>query len=611
MRETLFQRLLINGIGAVALTLPATAHADDSTPKDIIIMKMMVVEAESVDVNPWYYLEFPNFEVLSRTDPTQTESVATHIDESLAANREFIPTLFWARPPTPMTFIMLDRFTPTNVAEVAPKSGEPDYKDANLYEPYRADTYSREYGSSTGDSDTRCIVQNRLGESWMWAGGGSKGPIQEGFRFELSQCSPPMPLWYAVGLHGRCGLLRVMPTQQGVVAATAKWITEADTDVILTRHRKFGTLPDIPPIESLFDHRISEYGGGPRPSPAWAAEAALFVRWGMFADFPTSKEADEHRQTFQAFVERSRIEPVTEAMFRGCFGFGFAKMREQLQIYLFTAAREPICVPYSAFDNGYPHGHADHGPYPFHAKKATADQIGRILGDWLRMQGNAIRASDPAESEAYIYAAGRVLERAYRDDNGLPPDEDPTGAGERPATAARNANPGTVVAMKPFVVSAKRIHDPKLLAVYGMYEHDIGHDAEARQFLEAAVKAGVERPAAYVDLAQMNLEAGEANPAGAAGRLSKEQVACVLTPLLDVLRKSRLGPAGYRLFAEAWAQSAGKPALGELTVLYAAIRENPFDTDLSKSIADVFAQWGYTAESDEILRNRSRYLGAG
>ena len=144
-----------------------------------------------------------------------------------------------------------------------------------------------------------------------------------------------------------------------------------------------------------------------------------------------------------------------------------------------------------------------------------------------------------------------------------------------------------------------------------MYEHDIGHDAEARQFLEAAVKAGVERPAAYVDLAQMNLEAGEANPAGAAGRLSKEQVACVLTPLLDVLRKSRLGPAGYRLFAEAWAQSAGKPALGELTVLYAAIRENPFDTDLSKSIADVFAQWGYTAESDEILRNRSRYLGAG
>ncbi|HEY5227173.1 MAG TPA: hypothetical protein VIJ19_01470, partial [Opitutaceae bacterium] len=83
------------------------------------------------------------------------------------------------------------------------------------------------------------------------------------------------------------------------------------------------------------------------------------------------------------------------------------------------------------------------------------------------------------------------------------------------------------------------------------------------------------------------------------------------TPLLDVLRKSRLGPAGYRLFAEAWTQSAGKPDLGELTVLYAAIRENPFDTDLSKSIADVFAQWGYTAESDEILRNRSRYLGAG
>jgi len=47
--------------------------------------------------------------------------------------------------------------------------------------------------------------------------------------------------------------------------------------------------------------------------------------------------------------------------------------------------------------------------------------------------------------------------------------------------------------MKPFVVSASRLHDPELLAVYGLYEHDTGDDGKAREFLEAAAKAGAVR----------------------------------------------------------------------------------------------------------------------
>jgi len=59
-------------------------------------------------------------------------------------------------------------------------------------------------------------------------------------------------------------------------------------------------------------------------------------------------------------------------------------------------------------------------------KRATSDQIGRILGDWLRMRAANVRARDPVMSPQLLAAANRALERAYRQDNGLPPDADPS-----------------------------------------------------------------------------------------------------------------------------------------------------------------------------------------
>ena len=57
--------------------------------------------------------------------------------------------------------------------------------------------------------------------------------------------------------------------------------------------------------------------------------------------------------------------------------------------------------------------------------------------------------------------------------------------------------------MKPFVVAASHIHDPALLAVFGLYEHDVGNVGQARELLEAASANGAVRPRAYVALAKL------------------------------------------------------------------------------------------------------------
>jgi hypothetical protein len=233
-------------------------------------------------------------------------------------------------------------------------------------------------------------------------------------------------------------------------------------------------------------------------------------------------------------------------------------------------------------------------------KAATADQIGRILGDWLRMQGNSFRSIDPEMgNESYFYA-GRMLERAYRDDNGLPPDVDPSGSGEHSADAPRNPALGSAVVMKPFVISAQRIHDPRLLAVYGLYERDPGDDAKAREFLEAAVTAGVVRPAAYDALAKLRLAEAIARPMGQDGKLSVAQAASVLGLLEAALRVAPSYDA-YDMMVGTWTNCEAKPAEGDMAEISKGVALYPRMTDLAYNSALLGLQSGYAVQASKLI----------
>jgi hypothetical protein len=60
-----------------------------------------------------------------------------------------------------------------------------------------------------------------------------------------------------------------------------------------------------------------------------------------------------------------------------------------------------------------------------------------------------------------LYYAGRMLERAYREDNGLPPDVDPARKGDKSPVSPQGTAAAPAIGMKPFVVTADRIHDAR------------------------------------------------------------------------------------------------------------------------------------------------------
>jgi len=223
------------------------------------------------------------------------------------------------------------------------------------------------------------------------------------------------------------------------------------------------------------------------------------------------------------------------------------------------------------------------------------------------MSASWLPQTDSAERAAYLSAAGRVLEHAFREDNGLSPSVRLLPPKDAQHELPEHASLGPEVVEKPVAISASKIHDPRLLAVYGLYYFDIGDSTSARVLLEATIQAKTPRPAAYVALAQLNRAAALAKPASDNGKFSTTQVAAILTPLFTVFKNWNLDVGGYILIADTWSHSAAKPSLANLQVLIAGLHRYPFDSSLLCSTAELYAQWGYRQEATETVERSLRF----
>ena len=269
----------------------------------------------------------------------------------------------------------------------------------------------------------------------------------------------------------------------------------------------------VPPLLGLFAE-------APPPREgllAWESEAALFMRWALLG--PGRWTPSWRTPLTSSFLARA-ASLVTEQVFAECFGFRYPEMERRLEAFIRVALAKPTST-FVRFPDSLPEAQL---------KEATSDQIGRILGDWLRMQGDSLRRTNPDAQPADPQFRGPDAGAGEQ-------------AGQRPASRRRavpgrravvqpapNVVYGAPVAMKPFIVSAAQIHDPGLLAVFGLYEHDIGNAAKAREFLEAALRSGARRPMANVVLAELRYSGAVAGPSGRGGRLSASQAAAILNP---------------------------------------------------------------------------------
>jgi len=536
-------------------------------------MQQLVVEAAHAD---WRYLSCPGYEVVSRCDAVDTKWFVAGFFRSLELQDELLPAHFLPTQTVPLTAILYDRkpdptqsgknLVPTPM-EVSPATG-PSWGTLQNISTLSGHVLAQ-------DRDTVAFATNLWG-SWRKVNPDSTPIFADGglLGSRLLRRGPVPPLWFIAGLTQPYGLARVIPERSALIIPGAVWVSpgQAQADLEAANNRALSTArqsvrsaPEdvvslqpfvttghsqllLLPLQEIFRERRADEGA---PSRLWMAEAALFVRWGFFAD----QNNPLHRLNFLRFVARADSEPLTEAIFQECFGFGYGEMESRLAEYLTAANGNLIHTAYRVIPFWPP-------PLPTVINRPATDaEVARIVGDWERMTGLKLRARRPDLSRLYLHHAGDTLRRAYA-------------AGSR---------------------------DPTLLAVLGLYDHDAGDDASARLMLEAAMKAAAVRPAAFLLLARLRLAAAQSHPGGPEGKLSAEQVADVTAPILALKDLTAWSLASYQLFAEVQAQSALRPAPADIAILALGVGLFPRSASLIKSAALVCAQWNYPQRASEFI----------
>ena len=516
---------------------PATADRVVELPEFTVTDSPVLAEPES-----WRYAQVGTFEVLSNASDRNTQRLLRDFQLFTQAMR-----LVWPTPVKPLAASSLilcgrgaqfDTFLPAGGerADLTTSILLRDREQVAIVADLEADRIAL---------DPTKVVTDAAGVEYEVDH--YRQLYRQYVRFLLTQSEARVPVWLEEGvaqivmdiqLDSRTLLYGKVDTYRGTESGGASSTTE-ETDATADAGAVIGEQPfnavlrfrKMMPFDRFFAIAADDPAArSPLGNNLWSKQAYAFVHFCLFG------EDLRHQAGLQKLVTRLAREPMSEALFKECFGTDYAGMHRQLRAYILHVRHK-----YQKYDLRQSDVVANE---PVALREATQAEIGRIKGDARRLAGLA----EGARAE---YRAAYIR-------------------GER---------------------------DPRLLAALGLSELAEGRRDRARALLENATKAGVSRPSAYVALARLRLE--DFRAAGAA-QLDQAQMAAVLTPLFQARARPPALPETYALIAEAWSLSAIPPRRDHLAVLDEGVRTFPRDTGLVLAAARLNARIGENARASEI-----------
>jgi tetratricopeptide (TPR) repeat protein len=200
-------------------------------------------------------------------------------------------------------------------------------------------------------------------------------------------------------------------------------------------------------------------------------------------------------------------------------------------------------------------------------RDASSTEVARIIGDWGRLEGKSAGLQFLDYRSECLEQADRLFERA---------------------SGGRNGN-------------------PLFLAAFGLYEIQAGNDLRAREALEAATKAGVVRPRAYVELARLRLQGALPDVKQGIGDLGDVDFSEILGLLTTAREQMPSLLPSYQVLAQAYEHAPSTPPRADLGVLDEALRLFPRDAALAYKVATLYRKFGYGEEADAIVDRALRF----
>ena len=521
--------VLVGGVGLRAQD--ATAAKDDPV---VALPAYTVTDAR--DLPPpesWRHADIPGFEILSNASDRETKRLIRDFQLFNQAIGVVWPALV-GRSPTPVTIILcgrggkFDAFVPKN-ADAGPSQGM-----ASLF------LRNNERSAIVVDLQQREMALAGLDGVFNPSGVANNGAMEvdaykqlyrEYVHSLLARTTPRLAAWLEEGLAQLLMDMKVSPTliefakledpntvsisqanaaainavgggDDGTTVQATAAAEDRDFNAALQRTRLM-SFPEMFAVKH--DDPIARNSIGSK----WAKQCTAFVHMCLY------QIGQKYQKGFVTFIQRSAKEPVTEAMFKECFGIGYNAMLIELRGYLdFTN--------YKSLGWSSKKGEGLAESAPLELREATESEVGRIKGE-------AMLLADLKD------AARTALITPYT-------------RGER---------------------------DPRLLAALGLYERAADHPDRARKFLEAAAAAKVVRPLAYLELARLRFQAAQAAAGGPEALFTAAQVADITAPLLVARQQPPSMPEVYDLIGDTYFRSAENPKPEVMGVLFEGVNLNP------------------------------------
>jgi hypothetical protein len=494
---------------------------------------------------PWRYFTVPGFEVLSRCPDRFNEAYARALQRSVAARAAVLPPDFFADLATPVKILLYNK--PPESGFTFSRSKPIDLQMSPLGDALEGAGVIEETSPVVaGDGDTFIIC----GNYWNLISSMTDLSIDPDTDLRLQLRTPAFPAWFKAGATGRYGVFAhriLQPAASGRSIAAwpnAFWISRDET-VAIRKNPKH-------PRESLSLAELFGGSGRGRRQDLWNSEAALFVRWGLFG---RDAGGNGYRNIFLRFVERATRDPVTEQLFRECFGLGFAEAQQKLDDYLPRAVTESVTAPVAAATDEEPD-----------IRDAAPDEVARIIGDWGRFAGKAprfgfVEAADRDDSGEGLDRAAKLFERTYANGN----------------------------------------REPLFLAAYGLYKAQIGDAVAAREVLGAATTAGVVRPKAYLELARLRLIETLLHGTQGSGDSSEANYEEIWRLVATARRQMPSLLGCYQLMTRLWERAPRTPTHEELAVLGEGVRLFPRNAAFICRVATLYQHLGYPDDARAII----------
>jgi hypothetical protein len=156
-------------------------------------------------------------------------------------------------------------------------------------------------------------------------------------------------------------------------------------------------------------------------------------------------------------------------------------------------------------------------------------------------------------------------------------------------------------------IRLRRTSDPLFLAAFGLYEIQAGDSVRAREALETATAAGVLRPRAYVELANLRLDEGLPSVQHGIGDLEPAEFAAIVGLLTTARVQMPSLLATYDVFARALEHAPSRPTLEDLRPLEEALELYPQNTALAYKVANLCREEGYAERAALIVERAASF----